>query len=305
MNAEAAVVARLKRAVEIKTDPQLSGIFAINPEALASSAKSMRETGYDKSQPPVLWKGKGVVIDGHTRSQTALEVGISEIPVEEKEFATLEDAKLCAYRHQAERRNMTFAEILAAATALQNKDSRDGTGRALEILAKTLGVSPFMVKHAQIAAHEASPEIIDEVKKNQMMIDKAYRLTKGKPDKLIATKQGKELPGFEHEGLQVSGETNQSPGYQGEPDNDRLTRLELWVHCENFNIPSENNTRFEAARSMLHDLYGCTVPDKFIRDIYTLLQPLFQADLDAREQAEPETTIDAASPDILGADYEE
>jgi ParB family chromosome partitioning protein len=190
MNAGAAVVARMKRAPEIQTDPQLAGMFAIKAEILTSIVKSMRKSGYDKSQPLVLWKGKGVVVDGHTRLQAALEAGISEIPVVEKKFAVLEDAKLYAYKRHAERRNLTPAEILVAATALQLKESRDGTGRASEILAKTLGVSPSTVKRAQTVAHEALSEIIDEVKRNNMTIDKAYRITKGKHDKPAKNQAG-------------------------------------------------------------------------------------------------------------------
>jgi ParB-like chromosome segregation protein Spo0J len=265
----------------------------------------MRETGYDKSQPLVLWKEEGVVVDGHTRLQAALEVGITEIPVVEKEFASLEDAKLYAYRRQAERRNLTSAEILAAATELQHKDSRDGTGRATEILAKNLGVSPSTVKHAQTVAHEASPEIIDEVKRNQMTIDKAYRLTKGRPDKPTRTKpeKDKEETVPEYGGLQVSGEIAQSSEHPAEPDNDCLERLELWVHRENLHISAGNDARFEAARAMLQGLRGFAVPGEFVRDIHAILQALFQADLD--RQAIPETAIDAAALDILGAEHEE
>jgi ParB family chromosome partitioning protein len=307
MNAGASVVARLKRITEIKTDPQLAGIFAINPEILASIVKSMREAGYDKSQPVVLWKENGVVVDGHTRLQAAVEAGIPEIPAVEKEFATLEDAKLYAYRRQAERRNLTPAEILAAATTLQRKDSRDGTGRASEILAKNLGVSPSTVKHAQTVAQEAPPEIIDEVKKNQMTINKAYRLTRGKPDRQSKAKPEADMEksALEYAGPPVSGEGNGTTEHRAEPGNDRLTRLELWVHRENLNIPAGNDARLEAARTMLRDLHGFTVPDEFIRDIHTLLQSLFQADLDSHGQTEPETTIDATSLDILGADHEE
>ena len=212
INAGASVVARMKRVSEIQTDPRLFGMFAINPEILASIVTSMRETGYDRSQPLVLWKGKGVVVDGHTRLQAAIEAGLPEIPVEEKEFAALEDAKLYAYRRQAERRNLTPAEILAAAAELQHKDSRDGSGRASELLAKTLGVSPSTVKHAQTVAHEAPPEIIDEVNKNRMTIDKAYRLTKGNHDKPARTKPetGKEQPAPDYGGL--SGETDKQQG---------------------------------------------------------------------------------------------
>jgi ParB family chromosome partitioning protein len=305
MNAGASVVARLKRVSEIKTDPRLAGMFAIGAETLAAIIKSIRESGYDKSQPRVLWKGEGVVVDGHTRLQAAREAGIVEIPVVEKEFASLEDAKLYAYRRQAERRNLTPAEILAAATELQHKDSRDGTGRATEILAKNLGISPSTIKHAQTVAHEAPAEIIDEVKKNRMTIDKAYRLTKGKHDKPVKAKPetGQKETAPEGEGLQVSGEITQSAERQAKPGSDRLKRLELWVHRENLNIPAGNDVRLEAARSMLRGLYDFAVREEFIRDIHTILQALFQADLE--EQAISEAAIDAAVPDILGAEHEE
>jgi ParB-like chromosome segregation protein Spo0J len=305
MNAGASVVARLKRVTEIKTDPRLAGMFAIDPEILASIVKSMRESGYDKSQPLVVWKETGVVVDGHTRLQAVLEADISEIPVVEKEFAALEDAKLYAYKRQAERRNLTPAEILAAATELQHKDSRDGAGRASEILAKMLGVSPSTVKHAQTVAHEALPEIIDEVKRNNMTIDKAYRLTKGKHDKPAKARQetGKKEPAPEYEGLPVSGEVNQPPGYQAEPDHDRLARLEVWVHRENLNIPAKNDARLDAARSMLQNLRGFTLPDEFTQDVHAMLQALFQDSLDGQTTSEAPT--DAAALDILGAEHEE
>jgi hypothetical protein len=91
--------------------------------------------------------------------------------------------------------------------------------------------------------------------------------------------------------------------HRAEPGNDRLTRLELWVHRENLNIPAGNDAQLEAARTMFRALYGFAVPDEFFWDIHTLLQSLFQADLD--EQEITEMTIDAASLDILGAGHEE
>jgi ParB family chromosome partitioning protein len=296
MNAGASVVARLKRVSEIQTDPRLAGMFAINAETLASIAASMRESGYDKSQPLVLWKGKGVVVDGHTRLQAAIEAGIPEIPAEEKEFASLEDARLYAFRRQAERRNLTPAEILAAA-ALRKKDSRDGSGRAAEILAKHLGVSPSTVKHAQVVAQEAPPEIIDEVKNNRMTINRAYRLSKGKPER----DRGK--PASDHEGLSGSGEADQPAGHQAEPGNDGLERLEVWVHRGNLHIPAGDDARLAAARSMLQNLRGFCLPEDFIQDIQAMLQSLFQADVGG--QPVPEATTDAAASDMLGTGYEE
>jgi ParB-like chromosome segregation protein Spo0J len=297
----------MKRVGEIETDPHLAGMFTIRAETLASVIASMKESGYDKSQPIVLWKGEGVVVDGHTRLQAAREVGIAEVPVEEKEFASLDDAKLYAYRRQAERRNLTPAEILAAAMELQPKDARDGAGRASEILAKNLGVSPSTVKHAQAVAHKASPEIIDEVKKNRMSINKAYRLTKGKPEKPAKVQPepepDREEPSRECDGHSVSSETHQSSEWCNELDNDRLERLELWVHRENIHIPAGDDPRLEAARSMLRTLNGFAVPDEFAQDVHAMLQALFQTDID--EQAEPELPGDLADPDLWGAGNEE
>jgi hypothetical protein len=140
-----------------------------------------------------------------------------------------------------------------------------------------------------------------------MTIDKAYRLTKGKHDKQAKARQetGKEEPASEYEGLPVSGEVNQPTGYHLERDNDHLVKLELWVHRENLNIPPGNDARLEAARAMLNSLRGFTVPDEFIRDIHTMLQALFQENLDAYARVESETPLDAAVLDILGTEHEE
>jgi hypothetical protein len=54
---------------------------------------------------------------------------------------------------------------------------------------------------------------------------------------------------------------------------------------------------------MLHSLRGFTLPEEFNQDIHAVLQALFQSDLDG--QTIPETTIDAAALDMLGAEHEE
>jgi ParB-like chromosome segregation protein Spo0J len=299
MNAGASVVARMKRVSEIQTDPKLAGMFTVNAETLASIVKSMKGSGYDKSQPLVLWKGKGLVVDGHTRLQAAIEAGIPEIPVEEKEFAALEDAKIYAYRRQAERRNLAPAEILAAAMELKHKDSRDGAGRASELLAKDLGVSSSTVKYAQAVAHEAPPEIIDAVKKNRMSIDKAYRLTKGKPDKPIkaTAETDTEQPAGDYDRFSISDAANQSTERPPEPRDDNLERLALWVHRENLHIPAGNDARLEAVRFMLQNLRSFILPEYFTQDIRAMLQALFQENIDGEA-----TTND---PETLGTENEE
>jgi hypothetical protein len=95
---------------------------------------------------------------------------------------------------------------------------------------------------------------------------------------------------------------NQLPGDQTERDLN-LERLEVWVHRENLNIPVGNDARFDAAKSMIQNLRGFILPDEFTQDVHTMLQALFQDDLDGRTT--PEAPTDVAALDILGVEHEE
>jgi ParB-like chromosome segregation protein Spo0J len=178
INAGAAVIARMVRVQDIQDNQDIASIFAIQDETLQAIISSIKEKGYDKAQPVVLWKGQNFIVDGRTRLKAAIAAGLKEIPAEEKEFNTLEEAKFYAYKRQAERRNLTQAEILAAACELKIRYAHDGTGRGSEILAKELGVSPSTIQRARAVTAAAEPEIIEQVKNNKMSINKAYRLTK-------------------------------------------------------------------------------------------------------------------------------
>jgi hypothetical protein len=180
MNSGAAVLARMIRACDIKTDPVLEKLFAIKEETLEAIIKSMKDSGFDKAEPVVIWKGENIVVDGHTRLKAALAAGIREIPVEEKEFASLEEAKKYTQKRQIDRRNLSQGEILEAAAVLPNKEARDGTGRAAEILAKELGISAATVHHARAVAASAPPELIERIKRNEMSVNQAYNLTRKK-----------------------------------------------------------------------------------------------------------------------------
>jgi ParB family chromosome partitioning protein len=169
------VLARLMRVSDIQTDPELSSLFHINEETLAEIIQSMKEDGYDKAEPLVVWRGRGVVVDGHTRLKAAREAGIFEVPVEEKAFEDMNEAKWYAFKRQADRRNLTQAEIYKAATELQTKLNRDGTGRAVELLAKRLSVSASTIGHARVIEARADEETIEAVKAGNMSINQAYQ----------------------------------------------------------------------------------------------------------------------------------
>jgi ParB family chromosome partitioning protein len=168
-------VLRMMRTTDIQTDPELASLFHINEETLEEITQSMKESGYDRAEPLVLWRGRNTVVDGHTRLQAALAAGIFEVPVEEKSFEDMNEAQWYAFRRQADRRNLTQAEIYKAATELQAKLSRDGTGRAAELLAKRLNVSASTLEHARVVEARADEQTIAAVKSGDMSINQAYR----------------------------------------------------------------------------------------------------------------------------------
>jgi ParB family chromosome partitioning protein len=169
---------------DIFIDPEISRIFAVQEKTRKEITRSIEEKGYDKSQPVVLWKGKNILVDGHTRLAAAKEAGLEEIPAAELEFDSREDALLYTFERQTVRRNLTASEILAAAQTLEAKKTRDGTGRAAEQLAERLGVSAATVYHAQKIAREAPEEVVEAVRKGERSIRSAYeQITEKKPKK--------------------------------------------------------------------------------------------------------------------------
>ena len=51
------------------------GLFPVDNKILTAICEHMLENGYDESQPIIIWKGKKIVVDGHTRLLAAKNVG--------------------------------------------------------------------------------------------------------------------------------------------------------------------------------------------------------------------------------------
>ena len=169
---------RLMPLDDIKTDPDISGIFKIDDHVLNQIVESIRDEGYDRAQPLVLWKGRGVIVDGHTRYAAATRLGLESVPVVEKEFETLQDALLYTFERQAVRRNLTSAELISASQLLIERKERDGNGRAAEIIAKRLGVSPATIYRAHKVSMEASIDDLKKIQKGEASINAVYQKIK-------------------------------------------------------------------------------------------------------------------------------
>jgi hypothetical protein len=112
-------------------------VFTIQEKALKDIEQKIRENGYDRSQPLVIWEGKNILLDGHTRLEAIKELGFEEAPVTELEFESMEDALLYTFERQALRRNLAPAEILGSAKLLDRRKKPDGKGQAAKQVAGT------------------------------------------------------------------------------------------------------------------------------------------------------------------------
>ena len=91
------------------TQAPFNSIFPIQTPVLQRIVDRMKKIGFDPAHPILVWKrgSDAVVIDGHTRLQAALSLGIRDIPVIFREFDNPGDALDYAVSQQVERRNMT------------------------------------------------------------------------------------------------------------------------------------------------------------------------------------------------------
>jgi ParB family chromosome partitioning protein len=192
---------------EIETDPEISSLFSIKENTLELIKTSMHKNGYDKSQPVIIWKNdnKSIIVDGNTRVKAAREIGLDEIPVYFKEFEDRQEAIRYTYARQAERRNLTDNELLTAVKLLDKKQTRDGSGRSVEILGKELGVSPSTIVHTQTVLKKASDDDIEAIKDGKKSINKVYKEVKtSKPKNKVKNEAEKsestiELPVFDYQ----------------------------------------------------------------------------------------------------------
>ena len=176
-NAGKSYYAKPMRISDIIIDPEISQIFKIHTNVRDEILDKIRGTGYDNSQPVVVWKGCNLLVDGHTRLAAASAAGLEEIPVTEMEFECRADALLYTFERQVLRRNLTGAEILKAAQTIPDKKNSNGKGRAAEQIAQRLGVSPSTIYQARAISKNAPDEVKQAVENGDMSIKAAYNKT--------------------------------------------------------------------------------------------------------------------------------
>jgi hypothetical protein len=114
----------------LKMTPPFESLFPLDTETYKQTYSMVYVNidlmGLDKTQPIIVWKGKNIVIDGHTRLRAALQKGIKEVWVIEKDFLNDDDAIQYAVHLQRDRRKLTDADIFQMVRVL---DKRHPPGR--------------------------------------------------------------------------------------------------------------------------------------------------------------------------------
>jgi ParB family chromosome partitioning protein len=204
-------VSKMMKVSEIVTKEPFSTLFKIDDVVKEKIKFDIKENGFDKAFPLILWGD--ILVDGHTRLLVARELGILEVPVEVKEFFDQQEALEYAIHNQRDRRNMSDAELLACIEVLDEKMSRKEAGAkggkkeakaepTHEKTAKTLKVSKTKVSEARAVL--SNEKATAEVKAGKKTISKAAKEVRE------SKKPVKEVKGIERTRLEAVAEVMQN-----------------------------------------------------------------------------------------------
>ena len=158
----------------IKTAAPFKDLFPVRKRTLEAITWDMRRYGYDVGKPLILWKDHGnLLIDGHTRLQSAGRAGLCNVPVVFKAFASEDAALKYAVRCQQNRRNLTDAELFACVLELSRKRGEHSYENTAKEIAALLEISTAKIEKIRVIINRASPEIINMVKLGRMSVSSA------------------------------------------------------------------------------------------------------------------------------------
>ena len=167
----------------------------LTPEEYKALEDSLRSEGL--REPLIVWKEKGILVDGHNRLTICKKYGI-KYRIREKSFESKEAAKLWILDNQAGRRNMTTFQRIEAVLNLKDviaeqakKNQQAGGGavrkkvykpiRTDKMLGDRVGVSHVIIRKAESileAYHKRKidEKVIDALRKGKAKISSIYNL---------------------------------------------------------------------------------------------------------------------------------
>jgi ParB family chromosome partitioning protein len=160
----------------VKTAEPFASLLPIREEVLAAITENMRIRGYDMSQPLIIWKERGVLVDGHTRLTAAKAVGLPTVPVIYASFTDTDTVIGYMLQIQFSRRNIRDGELVALAKkTLDNYQKVYGEGGKAEFLVKKfIGLSYTKAKKVYYIVETATERDMEMLRNEEITINKLY-----------------------------------------------------------------------------------------------------------------------------------
>ena len=161
--------------------PEFQKLLIMEEDVLEKMKQSMKEEGFKSGHEIHIWKrGKEyILIDGHTRKTAWESLGNKTIPCIIHNFASLEEAKTFAIKEQINRRNLSGQALLDAVANFNFEKGKGNVvgekGKASEIIAKKIGVSPKTVEKTRCVLKEATLEQLEAIKKDEISMNQVYK----------------------------------------------------------------------------------------------------------------------------------
>ena len=161
--------------------PEFQKLLVMEEDVLEKMKQSMKEEGFKSGHEIHIWKrGKEyILIDGHTRKCAWESLGNKTIPCIIHNFADIEEAKTFAIKEQINRRNLSGQALLDAVANFNFEKGKGNVvgekGKASEIIAKQIGVSPKTVEKTRCVLKEATPEQLEAIKKDEISMNQVYK----------------------------------------------------------------------------------------------------------------------------------
>ena len=175
---------------DIEEHADFKALYKIDAGVLERIVKSMKENGFDESQPVHIWlteDGHKYLIDGYTRYTASKKAGITSLPVYEHSFKSFDETYKYVLGLQVNRRNLDGDELLRNIAILSKCEFvQKSTGSKAELIAKNLGISKRTAQRAISVEKKANEKMRQQIENNEMTLSQAY--TKIHSEKSISEK---------------------------------------------------------------------------------------------------------------------
>lgn len=163
---------------EIEEHPDFKILYNINPELLERIVSSMKESGFDDSQPVHIWlteDNHSYLIDGYTRYTASKKAGITSIPVFEHRFKSFDETYKYVLSLQVNRRNLDPDELIKNIAVLSKCDFvKESQGYKAELIANSLGISKRTAERAISIEKNADEELKGRIERKEVTLNQAY-----------------------------------------------------------------------------------------------------------------------------------